>query len=64
MVAGRLESGVRIVHAAVLAAEGLRARDHNLRRGEEVRSLIAAGRAGVDVLAKPLFPYQREADLA
>jgi SNF2 family DNA or RNA helicase len=51
---------VRIVHAAVLAAEGLRARDHNLRRGEEVRSLIAAGRAGVDVLAKPLFPYQRE----
>ncbi|OYV97192.1 MAG: hypothetical protein B7Z68_04045 [Acidobacteria bacterium 21-70-11] len=59
LVAGRLESGVRIVHAAVLAAEGLRARERNLRRAGEIRSLIAAGRAGVDVLAKPLFPYQR-----
>jgi superfamily II DNA or RNA helicase len=57
---GRDGSGVRVVHAAAQAARQVEAREQARRRELELRSAIASGRVGVDVLARPLFPYQRD----
>ncbi|MFH1178024.1 MAG: DEAD/DEAH box helicase, partial [Acidobacteriota bacterium] len=60
LTAGRDEYGLRVVHAALPAADRLFARQQIAARREDILSAARAGRIGVDVLARPLFPYQRE----
>ncbi len=57
--AGWNDSGVRVVHAAIPAAERLRSARVLVRRRADVSRAFASGQLGSDVLAQPLFPYQR-----
>lgn len=52
--------GARIVHAAPVAAHRIRTRQAIRKRYQEVRSAFASGRIGVDLLSRPLFPYQHD----
>ncbi|HQP37657.1 MAG TPA: SNF2-related protein [Polyangiaceae bacterium] len=51
---------VRIVHAAIPAHERIMTLDAMERRGRAVSRAFESGKLGTDVLAEPLFPYQRE----
>jgi superfamily II DNA or RNA helicase/uncharacterized protein (UPF0332 family) len=57
---GRHGDGVRIVHAAVPAFERIRTVKAIARREQRVRTAVETGQVGLEVLSKPLFPYQRE----
>jgi superfamily II DNA or RNA helicase len=59
LAAGVQEDGVRIVHAAPAAAARVAAREARARRAAALSEALGEDRAGVDVLAQPLFPYQR-----
>ena len=56
--AGWNDSGVRVVHAAIPAAERLRSADALARRRHEMQHAFASSALGTDVLSQPLFPYQ------
>lgn len=51
---------VRITAAAPVAWERIRAERQLVRRGEQVKKALQKGKLGIDILNKPLFPYQRE----
>ena len=55
---GRTDSNMRIVHAAVPVIQRILTQRQVLRRQEDVRRLLADGKIGVDILTRPLFPYQ------
>lgn len=58
---GRAESmGIRVVHAVPPAAALLEARARNGERRSRILQAHRDGKVGVDVLRKPLFPYQEE----
>lgn len=52
--------GARVVHAARPAVLLHHARNVNQRRADAIRQAAREGRVGVEVLNKPLFPYQEE----
>ncbi len=56
--AGWNDSGVRVVHAAIPAAERMRAAETIARRRDEMQRAFASGALGTNVLTQPLFPYQ------
>ena len=60
VLSGRHGDGVRIVHAAVPAFERIRTVNAIARREQRVRTAVETGQVGLEVLSKPLFPYQRE----
>jgi SNF2 family DNA or RNA helicase len=51
---------LRVTHAVHAAARELRERSARTRRAKAVESDLKAGRLGLDVLRRPLFPYQRD----
>jgi superfamily II DNA or RNA helicase len=53
-------ASVRVAHAALPAWERIRAAQALAQRSARLKKAIAQGRLGLDVLASPLFPYQRE----
>ncbi|MCC6215240.1 MAG: DEAD/DEAH box helicase [Polyangiaceae bacterium] len=58
LLPGWREPGLRVVHAAPRLAEQLRARRASDARRAAVASALHSGRARVDLLTVPLFPYQ------
>lgn len=54
------ETGPRVAHAAPLVLEWRRMQRHHEQRREAFLGALDEGRADVDVLNHPLFPYQRE----
>ena len=50
----------RVTQAAIAAARILEQKKDRDERARNVGEAIASGKLGVDVLAEPLFPYQRE----
>jgi hypothetical protein len=52
--------GVRVVHAAQAAWEQIRTTRALSQRRGRVQQALDQGRLGVDVLSRPLFPYQRD----
>lgn len=60
LTAGWHDTGVRIVHAAPLAAHRMRTRQSIRKRNQDVRSAFVNGRISVDLLSRPLFPYQHD----
>ena len=57
---GRSAEGVRIVHAVIPAAERIRTLAALAGRADSIRTAADTGQLGLDVLSKPLFPYQRD----
>jgi superfamily II DNA or RNA helicase len=51
---------LRVAHAVSAAARELQERRARARRSKAVEADVKAGRLGLDVLRKPLFPYQRD----
>ncbi len=58
--ASRLRGRIRVLAAARALEERLRNRRDLSKRAKRVGAAIARGALGLDVLAKPLFPYQRD----
>ncbi|MEW6365943.1 MAG: SNF2-related protein [Acidobacteriota bacterium] len=54
------EHAVRVVHAVMPAVERIRARARTDGRRDGLLRALVDGRIGVDVLARPLFPYQHD----
>jgi len=52
--------GVRFTEAAYLAWDRLQAVRALAKRKERVAAALAQGKLGLDILSRPLFPYQRE----
>ena len=55
---GRIDGEIRVVHAAAPALARVRSRDQRANRARSLAEALRDERAGLDVLAQPLFPYQ------
>jgi superfamily II DNA or RNA helicase len=57
---GQERADARVTHAALVAEKMLRVREESARRAEAIDAALRDGSLELDVLSKPLFPYQRD----